>query len=69
MVTFNDPKSRENTTGYSEPWKTYSNALLFILESALEKKSSVTMYNYIMIMQGKDYVILSFILNVIQLQN
>lgn len=40
-----------------------------ILESALEKKSSVPMYNYIMIAQGKDYVILSFILNVIQLQN
>lgn len=32
-----------------------------ILESALER-SSVTIYNYIMIMQGKDYVILSVFL-------
>lgn len=28
----------------------------------LSIRSSVTIYNYIMIMQGKDYVILSFIL-------
>lgn len=26
------------------------------------RRSSVTIYNYIMIMQGEDYVILSFIL-------
>lgn len=39
-----------------------------ILESALER-SSVTIYNYIMIMQGKDYVILSFFINILRLYN
>lgn len=31
----------------------------------LQRQSSVTIYNYIMIMQGKDYVILSFIINIL----